>query len=122
LYVSQLFPGLFAPNFAETQPDLIQTVIAQGKKQSPEGIMTALQGMIDRKEQLDTLEQLRCPVLMLLGAEDALIPRMWVQDMIHRPHLADVRLLPATGHMSMLEAPEHCSAIIRAFYELCLRS
>lgn len=120
LYVSQLYGGLFAPNFIQSQPEVVNNMIAMGKRQSTEGLITAVQGMIERKEHLDVLERLQVPILLLMGKEDALIPRMWVQDMIQRPALADAHLLPGVGHLSMVETPRHCSDIIRSFYNLCL--
>jgi two-component sensor histidine kinase len=120
LYVSQLYAGLFAPNFIQSQPDVVDGMVAMGRRQSTEGLIAAVQGMIDRKEHLDVLDRLQAPILLLMGKEDALIPRMWVQDMIQRPALADAHLLPGIGHLSMVETPRHCSEVIRSFYQYCL--
>jgi pimeloyl-ACP methyl ester carboxylesterase len=120
LYVSQLYAGLFAPNFIQSQPDVVDGMIAMGRRQSTEGLIAAVQGMIDRKEHLEVLDRLQVPMLLLMGKEDALIPRMWVRDMIQRPALADAHLLPGVGHLSMVETPRHCSDLIRSFYQYCL--
>ncbi|MGI9158489.1 MAG: alpha/beta fold hydrolase [Saprospiraceae bacterium] len=120
LYVSQLYAGLFAPNFIQSQPEVVESMVAMGKLQPTEGLITAIQGMIDRREHLEVLERLQAPILLLMGKEDALIPRMWVQDMIQRPALADAHLLPGVGHLSMVETPRYCSEIIRSFYQYCL--
>ncbi|MCC7465790.1 MAG: alpha/beta hydrolase, partial [Saprospiraceae bacterium] len=60
LYVSQLFPNLFAPDYLEQHPDILQLLTGQGKQQPTEGIVNALQAMLERKDHQQTLAQLEC--------------------------------------------------------------
>jgi 3-oxoadipate enol-lactonase len=73
-YVAQLFPGLFAPAFAQQHPKIVEAVIARGRRQPAAGIIAALEGMMDRPDSLEILHSLRCPALMVLGEEDSIIP------------------------------------------------
>lgn len=119
LYVAQLFPGLFPEAFAKNHPALIDALIANGKHQPAEGIAAALEGMIDRKNHLATLRASACPVLFLLGTEDAIVaPEQGLQAAV-LPNIADVHLLPGVGHMGMFEAPEKCLRIVRRFWQFC---
>jgi len=73
LYVSQLFPNLFAPKFLKQNPDTLDELISNGKRQSPEGISAALQAMLTRRDHQQTLSAAKCPVLFILGAQDTLV-------------------------------------------------
>ncbi|MBK7935812.1 MAG: alpha/beta fold hydrolase [Lewinellaceae bacterium] len=121
LYVTQLFPGLFAEAFAKANPEIINLLIEQGKRQPAEGIIAALESMIDRKEHLETVRNAGCPVLFLLGAEDPIIPSGWALQAALLPAVADVHVLPGVGHMGILEAPEKLVEIVQQFWQFCAR-
>ncbi|GAB4500197.1 MAG: alpha/beta hydrolase [Saprospiraceae bacterium] len=119
LYVAQLFPGLFAESFGKTNPEVINALINRGKRQSPEAIVAALEGMILRKNHLETLRSISCPTQFIFGAEDTIAtPEQGLQAAV-LPNIADVHVLPGVGHMGMFEAPEKCAAIVRQFWEFC---
>ncbi len=115
LYVSQLFPGLFAPAY----PEIINGLIAKGKNQSAEGIIAALEAMMTRRDHSDTLQQIACPVQFLLGTEDKLVEPGPVLRASTWPEVSDVRLLHGVGHMGMFEAPETAAAAIEEFWRSC---
>ena len=119
LYVSQLFPGLFASAFAAEHPDIVQALIAKGKEQEAKGIIAAIEAMISRPAYLLALEQATCPVQFILGAEDALIPMDNALRAAALPDICDLHIIPGIGHMGMWEAPEHCAALVREFYLAC---
>jgi pimeloyl-ACP methyl ester carboxylesterase len=117
LYVTQLFPGLFAPAFAEAHPEVVNALIFNGKKQSADAIIAALEGMMHRRDHQDTLRNLSCPVQFLLGAEDALVPLDMGLQSATLPSQADVRVLPGVGHMAMFEATEVVVQALREFWQ-----
>jgi pimeloyl-ACP methyl ester carboxylesterase len=119
LYVAQLFPGLFAEAFAKANPKIINTLIDRGKRSPVAGIIAALEGMIARKDHSDTLRAIACPVLFLLGAEDAVVPPEQGLQAAVLPNIADVHVLPGVAHMGMFEAKEKCVEIVRRFWEFC---
>ena len=120
LYVTQLFPNLFAPEFLKTNPDVLNALIANGKKQSATGIAAALQAMISRRDHQSTLTGMGCPVLFLLGEHDTLVPPAQALQATLLPLVVDVHLLPDVAHMAMWEATEESAAILNAFWALCL--
>lgn len=115
LYVSQLFPGLFAPAYAQAHPETVRTLIENGRRQPAEGIIAALEAMMSRKDHRDTLRATPCPVLFIAGTEDSLIPAEVTWSSALLPDMARVKMLTGVGHMGMYEAPEEVIATIKAF-------
>ncbi len=105
-YVSQLFPGLFAPDFLKTHPEVVAEVTEKGKRQSAEGIIAALEAMIGRRDHMDTLKNLPFQAHWLLGAQDSLIPVATALQAVLASSASSVECLPTVGHMSMLEKPK----------------
>ncbi len=119
LYVAQLFPGLFPEAYVKSRPEVIEALIQNGRRQSAEGIAAALEGMIGRKNHLDTLRGIECPVLFLLGALDTIVPPELGLQAAVVPSLAELQLLQGVGHMGMFEATEMCVEIVAGFWEFC---
>lgn len=120
LYVAQLFPNLFSSQFIEQGPEIIQQLINTGKQQSPEGIASALQAMLDRRDHQSTLQALaNCPVLFLLGMQDSLVPPNLGLSAAMLPVLTDLQLLQNAAHMAMFECPEESARILNTFWEFC---
>lgn len=122
LYVSQLFPNLFAPAFMQAHPEVLAAVTEQGKKQSAAGIIAGLQAMVSRRDHQDTLRAARCPVLFVLGETDGLVPldAGWKSALL--PDSAQVVVLPGVAHMGMYEAPETCAERVATFYSFACSS
>lgn len=121
LYVTQLFPNLFAPSFLEKNPDTLNALISTGKKQSAEGIIAALQAMLTRRDHAHTLSKISCPTLFLLGEKDTLVPPEQALKAALLPKVADVHLLPEAAHMAMYECPKESAAILNSFWDFCHR-
>lgn len=117
LYVTQLFPNLFAPAFMEQHEAVLKQVTDQGKKQSAAGIIAALKAMMNRRDHQETLRRSACPVFFLLGTEDTLVPIGIAWKTALLPEVADVCALPGVGHMGMLEAPEASADAVKKFYQ-----
>jgi pimeloyl-ACP methyl ester carboxylesterase len=120
LYVTQLFPNLFAPEFQIRQPQIIQTLTEQGKRQSAVAITNALQAMLNRRDHQETLTRLSCPALFLLGKKDTLIP--YKDGLIAGllPNISEIQVLDEIGHMGMWEAAEECGGILDSFWHFCI--
>lgn len=119
VYVANLFSTLFAPEFAARYPEIIERLIRRGRRQPAEGIIAALQGMMQRPDRSEVLRNTSLPVLFLLGEHDHFVPAAHREKMMHLPRLADIHLLSGVAHMAMFEAPEKAASIVRAFYTLC---
>jgi len=78
-----------------------------------------LEGMLARKNHLETLRFIACPVQFIIGSEDAIASPDRVLQAAVLPAVADVHVLPGVGHMGMLEAAEKTAGIVRRFWEFC---
>ncbi len=121
LYVAQLFPGLFAPAFAQAHPEVVQALVRNGRRQPVAGIVAALKSMMDRADHTGTLRALQCPVLFLLGEQDTIVPPRQALTAAALPRVADLHVLPGVGHMGMFEAPERTAEILSDFWTFCTR-
>jgi pimeloyl-ACP methyl ester carboxylesterase len=63
----------------------------------------------------DAAAKIRCPVLLLLGGEDRMTPAARGSAFARSLGDAKVTLLPAVGHMVMIEDPKAALAALRAF-------
>lgn len=119
LYVAQLFPNLFSEKYKTDHPEILEKLIANGRRQSPEGIAGALKAMMDRPDQSAVFPAFTFPVLALLGREDALVPAVDTLAAASTAPVADVHLLPQTAHMGMFEAPEITAKTVSDFWNFC---
>lgn len=118
-YVTQLFPGLFAPDFFAANPHVIQGIIEQiGLRQSTEGIIAALEGMMLRPDRTSMLKKITQPVLWILGDQDPLVPFESTLEMASKCPLGMVSRLEGVGHMGMFESKQTCANLLRDFFAL----
>ena len=84
-----------------------------------EGIARACLAMGNRHDTTAVLREATVPVLFIIGKEDKAIPFYAAMTLTHLPDTADIFILPAAGHMGMLEAPVECQQEILWWIELC---
>ena len=118
-YVSQLVPGLFPESFREQHPEVVQKQLDQARRQSAEGIVQALQGMMDRHDHSALLTELAVPVQFVLGALDTITPPGDLLPLLAKPAVSDVQWIEDCGHMGLLEQPGRVAAALLHFHELC---
>jgi 3-oxoadipate enol-lactonase len=104
--VELMIPKLLGKTALQNRPELTEKVRGMILKNTPEGITAALRGMANRRGSTDLLPQIKCPVLILAGEEDALIPPEEARSM--KEKLPDGRLavIPKAGHLLNLEQHE----------------
>ncbi len=74
-------------------------------RQPVPGIVNALKAMAARPDSTDLLPGLTCPIGIIHGLADALIPPERAREMKSLLPHASLSELPGIGHMPMLEAP-----------------
>ncbi len=120
LYVAQLFPGLFTPDFAREHANIVQKLIATGQRQSAEAIITALEIMLSRRDHTATLSNINVPVQIIQGEDDMVVPVKLAMATALLPAITDLQVLPGVAHMGMFEAPERTAAMVQSFWSDCL--
>ncbi len=119
LYVKQLIPQLFAPNFVGSNDFLIHRLIFAASKYSVEAIKASLEAMMKRPDRTEVLKHIACPVLFIIGKLDQVISYENSGAQITMPNLSAVHILPRVGHMGTYESPRKTQKIVRKFIEFC---
>ncbi|MGC9260458.1 MAG: alpha/beta fold hydrolase [Phycisphaerae bacterium] len=108
---------LLSPQTAPTLHSVVAAIIA---RQSTEGVIGLQYAMAKRSNQSDLLPKLKIPTLLIVGAEDHLTPPAMMQAMAEKftiqppPRLV---VIPAAGHLAVLEQPELVSQALREFVQ-----
>jgi pimeloyl-ACP methyl ester carboxylesterase len=115
-FTRTLMLWLFAPVTFEQRPELVemvvQTALANPYPASLVGF-TRQSEAVGGHDTLARLGELRCPVLITVGAEDNLVPPRFSRQLHERIPGAELLVIPAAGHAYFMEAPQ-------PFNEACL--
>jgi pimeloyl-ACP methyl ester carboxylesterase len=118
-YCRQLFPALFAPGFSEKNPEPLRNLTEIAAKFDPEGVIRAIDAMINRRDLTSVLQKSACPVLFVLGEKDGLLPTDQLLAQTHLAPIADIHFLKNIGHMGMFEAADETAQIFLNFLDFC---
>ncbi len=100
------------------KPDLVKSIesmIISGS--SLDGIVDAMEAMMVRRDSREWLSTVDCPVLVVGGAEDALIPQVEAQHMAQAMPHAQWALIQDAGHLLNLEQPASLDAFWANFLD-----
>jgi len=114
--VEVMFRKLFA---LEAAPALKTRVRDLMLRQPPTATIPALRAMRDRPDSTPDLPGLRLPVLILHGTDDQTIPMREADAMHAAIPGSTLELVPAAGHLPMLEAPDRVTIALRNFLGAC---
>jgi pimeloyl-ACP methyl ester carboxylesterase len=101
-----MLPKLLGNTSFERRPDLPHKVRTMIKGSSTEGIVAAIEAMMDRPDSTSDLSRISCPTLVVVGEEDVVTPvtdAVALQNQVARSRLV---ILPQAGHLSNLEVPD----------------
>ncbi|HWB92606.1 MAG TPA: alpha/beta fold hydrolase, partial [Puia sp.] len=114
-YIRQSTPNLFAAGTREERPALVEDMIRSYSGFRAQSLVAYLEAMMQRPERLSVLERFAGPVLFIIGEKDQVVPLEQSLKQSHLGRITQVRLLPAAGHMGMLEEAAAGSDTIREF-------
>lgn len=120
LYVKQLIPALFAPDFVNSNAFLIEKLTFRASKYPAEGIIAGLQAMKNRPDRSAVLSSIACPVLFIIGKKDQAVPAKESMEQTHLPGISTIHIMEKVGHMGMFEATKHTQLYVRKFIAFCL--
>jgi 3-oxoadipate enol-lactonase len=97
---------LVSPITEKSNPELVSSIREILLGTSVNGVIGALQGMRDRADSTPLLPQIKCPTLIIQGADDQIIPVAEAETMDLK--ISDSRLvvIPQAGHLVNMEQPE----------------
>jgi len=82
---------------------------------TPQAVIAALEAMAGRRDRTKVLSTIDVPTAVLVGALDTLTPPTVAVEMATRIPDATVSVIPSSGHLTPIEAPDDVSALLRHF-------
>lgn len=113
----EMIPKLLGATTRRERPELVGRVRRMAEASSPDAIAGALVAMRDRPDCSPMLERISCATLVIGSDEDVVIPLAEVEAMQQRIPRSRLVVLPGTGHLSNLEAPDRFSKALTDFFE-----
>jgi 3-oxoadipate enol-lactonase len=115
--VDSMLPKIFSPKTVIDRPRLVEEMERVMLRTAPRGIAATARGMAQRRDFTAELTNIRCPTLVLVGADDALSPPTEMQALAAAIPLAQSYIVPAAGHLAPYEQPLTANAAIGSFID-----
>jgi 3-oxoadipate enol-lactonase len=106
---------LVSPFTRTTKKNLVSLIHEIMLETSINGVVGALQGMRDRDDSNPLLADIDCPVLIVHGADDQIIPFSEAEEICQRLRDARLVVVPQAGHLPNMEQPERFNQVVRDF-------
>ena len=107
-----LLDRLFAPAAAAALRERWNEVMAATP---PVGVAAALRAMAERPDSRPTLPEIDWPMLVVVGADDAITPPEEARRMHEAIPNSRLEIIPEAGHMTPVEQPERFAEILHDF-------
>jgi 3-oxoadipate enol-lactonase len=104
----------FTARFREEQPHAVARIAAAIRATPVPGYIGCAHA-IPRIDFTSRLESLRCPTLVLVGAEDQGTPLAMAQEIAAAIAGSELHVIDAAAHLSNVEQPERFNALLTAF-------
>jgi 3-oxoadipate enol-lactonase len=105
-----------APRTAIERPDLLAKLVAENERTNPRGAAAMLRGIAARAPSEDLFDEIRIPVRIVTGTQDAVIPMNFSEEMARGIAGAELDVLE-TGHVPLYEDPDAVTASLAALLE-----
>ena len=111
-----LYPRLVAPARFD-DADLAGLVRAMADATGPAAFVRQQKAILTRPDSRPSLAAVRCPTTVIVGEEDVITPVALAREMSDAIAGARLVVVPGSGHLTTLEAPDATSAALRAWLE-----
>jgi 3-oxoadipate enol-lactonase len=116
-YTEESLKKLFAPISFSNQIEEIPVVREMIMKTSKQSLYKTLHALSERKETCTKLNEIKVPVLILVGKEDEITPPEAAISMHKKIKGSDIHIIDKAGHLSNMENPEQFNYQLRTFFE-----
>ena len=106
-----LLPRLIHPKRLADRA-LVQTILDMAEATGPEIFIRQETAILERADYRPFLPEIRCPTLVLVGADDAITPPPMAAEMAQAIAGARLEIVADCGHLSTLERPAETSALL----------
>lgn len=107
--------GMLGKTTRARRPEIVSTVHGMISSAPVDGVIGALQAMIDRPDSTDTLRTIDVPTLVVTGDEDTIIPIEDVRSMQAAIRGSSLEVITGAGHLSNLERPAAFNHVVSEF-------
>jgi len=111
----RMLPTLLGASTKRERPELADRVRRLIEANPPEAIDCALAAMMDRPDSTADLARISCPVFVIAGEEDELIPVADSERLQAATSRSILTVLPGAGHLSSLERPAEFTTALADF-------
>ena len=94
---------------------MVETILAMAAATGPEIFIRQETALLAREDYRPFLPEIRCPTLVVVGADDAITPPPFAEEMTRGIAGARLEIVPDCGHLSTLERPAETSALLGAW-------
>ena len=116
----RIAPALFTslvPPTRHGDSELREAVLEMARDTGPQAFIRQERAIMARADQRPNLSAIRCPTLVLAGAEDALMPLEAMREIHEAVPSSRFEILAACGHLSTLEHPALVIAALKVWME-----
>ncbi len=107
--------GMVGKTTRESHPEIVQRMHAMMESAPVEGIVGALEAMMNRRDSTPMLADISVPVLIVTGEEDALISPKESRAMHEAIPHSTLAIIPKVGHVSNVEDHIEFNSVTRNF-------
>lgn len=104
--VQAYVPRLLAPKTLSERPEIVASVYAIARQNTPAGVAATLRGMAMRASSEDIAEDLDVPMLMISGAHDRIVEIEEARSIAAQFERGRLDVYGESGHLPMLEEPQ----------------
>ncbi|MBQ1456293.1 MAG: alpha/beta fold hydrolase [Thermoguttaceae bacterium] len=105
--------GFLSPVTVDDTPAVLDAVQTMMNSQNPTGVAAAALGMAERGDTTAVLEQLRVPVLVVVGEDDRLTPPDSMKALAEKAQRSSYAVIEEGGHLAPMERPMAFEKIVR---------
>ena len=113
--VRQLTPLMFGADVRARRPGLVDAWAARWRELDVMSAVRVFDTLMDRDDVRESLGRIRCPTLVIHGAEDRLVGRDRCRDVARRIPGSAFQIVERGGHLVTLECPDAVSALFGTF-------
>jgi 3-oxoadipate enol-lactonase len=110
-----MLTGMLGKTTRGKRPDIVNSVHRMISSAPVDGVVGALQAMMDRPDSTPTLGTIDVPTLVVTGDEDTIIPAEEARSMHAAIRGSSLEVITGAGHLSNLERPAAFNHVVSEF-------
>lgn len=112
---NEMIGKLLSEDTRKNRMSVVETVHNMILRNTECGVAALARGMAVRKDAHALLPKIKCPTLILTGADDIISPVEQMEEMSKKIPGSEIKVIPGAGHLPPLETPDVVNTAIREF-------